>query len=391
MIKKIMMFDIMTEGHGVKNWTAVIQSKAFKEYSAKHEITLVIPCALKKLLESELGSSETWGFKRIIDVEGLEDYYTWRGRFKSLGVMIENAKRYKCDSIFSMYADPVLPFFGAVKLCCPKVKIGVFIFRALIHYTSAGYKFGPEARKEKQRALFKNKLLCLYLKLSIIHRVHMQDDGAVEWFQKKGYAASWSPTCMIDDSIESIRSNDHLQKKRITLFGGLAKRKGVFTILHIWDRLDAELKTQAELHLVGKCNKQDKERIYSEINRASDASIIFEDRFVKNEEIKDIYRQSSALLLIYEGALVGTSGVLVQAAAWGVPVISTDIGWVGNTVVKKELGYVYDAANTAALLETIKKAIQEEIPFNEKEANQLAHANRPEKFGSALIKTIDEI
>lgn len=390
--KSILIFDVMAGGHGVKNMCAILRSSSFRKFAQQTQVDLLIPVMLNERLCAELGDLTLYGIRRVYTAVGIEDYHTIKGRIAEIRVLLLRLLKGRYSGCFVQYADPIVLFLPLLRFLNPFTRIGVYIFRALSHYQSMGYKIGPHAQKEVQRAVSKNYFLLFCQRLKLVAVAWFQDEGAVEWFNAHGGTALWSPTALAFSDIGCLRGDQKESGKvRFTLFGGLSKRKGVFDLLQAWERLSDEVKAHASLQLIGPCIAHDRPAVEAEVKRLNDPSIVLDIRFVPNEEIRNIYRQTDVLLLLYRGAMVGPSGVLVQAAAWGVPVLTTDIGWIGKTVKVFSLGRTVNPHDSELLTQTINEIIMNGIEADKEHGFIWARKHLPEAYGMAYVETLKRV
>jgi glycosyltransferase involved in cell wall biosynthesis len=384
----ILIFDVMAGGHGVKNFCAILRSTAWRRFVEEVHVDLMLPTKLHDRLQRELGELERWGVRDVYPIDGLEDYFSAKGRVFETCKLIWQLWKKRYRACFLMYADPMVLFLPAIRLASPWTRIGVYIFRALSHYRAMGYKIGPFAEAETKRAISKNYFLLICQRLRLVNEAWFQDEGAVEWFNQRGGNAHWSPTSLICPDIGPGNNSRATSGFRFTVFGGLAKRKGVFRILSAWKKLPEGVKGKASLRMIGPCIEHDRPQIQALVTEMGDSRISFEPRFVPNEEIRNIYENTDALLLLYEGAMVGPSGVLIQAAAWGVPVLATDIGWIGKTVVQRNLGKTVNPHDEEALIGAMKECVENGFSIDVESGFQWAEMHVPEKYGETFVHVV---
>jgi glycosyltransferase involved in cell wall biosynthesis len=75
------------------------------------------------------------------------------------------------------------------------------------------------------------------------------------------------------------------------------------------------------------------------------------ERYVPDDEVEALFKAADLVVLPYRSAT--QSGVTHVAYAMGVPVITTDVGGLAETVVPGETGRVVPPENPAALAEAI--------------------------------------
>ena len=117
--------------------------------------------------------------------------------------------------------------------------------------------------------------------------------------------------------------------------------------------------------------------------------INFDDRFVANEEIPEIYKNTSIVLSPHDHQF-GTSGVVVQSAIWQRPMIVHEFGWVGHFVQREKIGIAIDTSNIELFVEKIIHLANGtlKLEVEEKVALKLKNINERKFWGTHLLKGI---
>ncbi len=383
----------MAEGHGVKNWNAMLSSNAFKNAtdSPDIKIDLQIPSELMLRLEAVAGKSESWGVDQIFIEEEVSDIASWKSRWEACRRLVRQLRKNSYESVLIMYGDSILFLLPLIRFFCPKTAVSCLIFRPAIHYKSMGYKAGIAAGEERDNRIpiLKNALLLLFMKIKLINRVAFQDDGAVEWYKKHKVDALWFPTPPATSKYEVLQLSDK-DKFVFTLFGALAERKGVFKVLAAFQRLPNSMRTKVQLQFIGRAVEADRKRIHDSVDvvRSDGFDVILDDRFVDYEEIESIYRGSDVMLLLYEGSLVAGSGVLIQALAYGKPVLTTDVGWVGKVVTKECLGLAVDTQSVENISKALVDFYEQKVSVDSSHLIELAKQHDPERYGEVMVQML---
>lgn len=82
------------------------------------------------------------------------------------------------------------------------------------------------------------------------------------------------------------------------------------------------------------------------------------DQYIPNELVESYFAASDALVLSYRSTYIGASGVLSQAATYGLPVIASDSADLGAIVKTKNLGITFETENPIALMKSIKLYVE---------------------------------
>ena len=157
-------------------------------------------------------------------------------------------------------------------------------------------------------------------------------------------------------TIENVAKKCELDSKEIiTYFGFIRPHKGIDYLIKAFSSvLEVSNDDKKILLIAGSTPK-----IWSEyliklkklVKRDGiEEYVIFTD-YVSNEEMSAIFSGSKIIVLPY--LLATQSGVLHQAIAYGKPVITTDVGGVGETVKKYNIGCVVPPRDSRAIADAI--------------------------------------
>ncbi|MEO6683144.1 MAG: hypothetical protein ABIN48_10005 [Ginsengibacter sp.] len=149
--------------------------------------------------------------------------------------------------------------------------------------------------------------------------------------------------------------NSFLDKNRgrfnILYFGTAQERRGYDTLLQLAEETDS-----CFIH----CGLQDSTIQYSINTEEIISHLEKEGRyFHTNEFIEDpttiehFFKSVSHIVLPYKDFL-GSSGVMLQALEYGIPILAPDTAIIGYRILKYNLGYIYDASNISTLKSQFK-------------------------------------
>ncbi len=91
------------------------------------------------------------------------------------------------------------------------------------------------------------------------------------------------------------------------------------------------------------------------------------DKYFTDEEVRYYFCAADAVIISHRKDFKGASGVLSTAAQYNLPVISTDIGDIGETIKKYKLGLTFEAENPLSL----REAILSFLNLNEEEKQEM--------------------
>jgi len=144
-------------------------------------------------------------------------------------------------------------------------------------------------------------------------------------------------------------------------FGGPYKRKGLSVAAEAWRgwRKDG----RPFLLCAGRLPEDKTMRVrLSALERAGDAKVL--DRHMHQEEMEWCFASSDAVLLPYRKHL-GSSGVLVQAAMAGRPVIASDEGLIAERVRRFEMGWLFQSGDASSLRSLLGRLESGELKASE--------------------------
>lgn len=175
-------------------------------------------------------------------------------------------------------------------------------------------------------------------------------------------------------------------RKLALLFGALAERKGIFAVLEAVRRLTPAQQRQLSVLMAGCVAPLDREALAAALRQPCEAQVLLEDRFLDDEEIQPMVATSDLVLLPYPRH-VGSSGVLVRAAAAGVPVLGSAYGVVGEHLRRHHLGLAVDAADPDALAAGLARLLDapDAFPFDPEHARRFAEHHTAERFAATLF------
>ena len=133
-------------------------------------------------------------------------------------------------------------------------------------------------------------------------------------------------------------------------FGYIRAYKGLDVLLDAWPRVRAA-RARAQLIVAGECYEDPAPYRASVARVGADGSVRLLDRYIPDDEVECLFRAADVAVLPYRSAT--QSGVTHVAYALGVPVITTDVGGLAETVRPGETGLVAPPADPAALADAI--------------------------------------
>jgi len=171
----------------------------------------------------------------------------------------------------------------------------------------------------------------------------------------------------------------------ILLYGSVSRRKGVEQLLRAVQRLDRQ---DVVALVAGKPDSEIEALFSSPWCRAMQESgqLLLRSGFQNDESEAKVFAAADLVWLGYVGGAYGSSGVLYQAGAAGLPVISMADGLIGWTVRKHNLGISLDTADTSAVADVIEHLQRDELAMRKFGENGRRLAER--HTGTVFAETI---
>lgn len=391
---KVLIHDLMAQGHGVKNWNALLGSQAWKQWVAEgNQAECLVPPSLREQLAGGLSDRKLGQGTHFLQTTGSWKSDNWHSRFNIFRELQRAVKQKKYDMLLIQYSDYLVPFLPLLHgSSCALPTIALY-FRPFLHYSDTGCKIGKKAGLEKGvlAATLKEKILQICLRRNWLRQVGFQDQAAVRWYQSKGYRAFYFPAPLSDNVISPL---EKLPQSRSTflLFGALSLRKGLGEVLQAGEKMDSTDSRKIRFLIRGAVYPPDYQLLIKKIKLLEEKGIEvdFCDGFVPQAAIRGLYAAADAVFVFYQGLIAGGSGVLAQAAAYGRPVLATEVGWIGKAVRENGLGITIPAGDTQGLIEAMKKVLKREVKFDLKLAMKFAEQSSPENYGRQIVKALRE-
>jgi glycosyltransferase involved in cell wall biosynthesis len=278
----------------------------------------------------------------------------------------------------------------------PVTLSGIY-FRPTFHY--ALLEDGPRALTEKITSLRKSLLLRAALRNPHVTHLFSLDPYAAE------YVGRWSTRVQalaipdgVDQSSLARRGADVRRRLGIdrdrslaVMFGVIDSRKGIFQVLEALDLLSSALQERLCLALVGPhadAERLDLRKAIERARRTTRVQIVTDDRFILQEEIPDIVGAADVVVLTYQRH-VGSSNVLVWAAAAERPVLGPRYGLVGEYIRRHRLGMDVDTKKPAVIAAALARLVDRTPDtFSVDEARRFAAHHTARRFAETILSRV---
>lgn len=190
------------------------------------------------------------------------------------------------------------------------------------------------------------------------------------------------------------------EDKSILLFiGSIDRRKGTREFLEALQKAFSEsfrFRQQVAVVFAGSVMPEVYNMVYTAVSdfRASylDTPVFLFDRFVTDREFLTFIYASDVVCIPYVN-LATTSGVLMNAAAYGRPVLASDFGIVGELVRRYNLGITCNESDPAELADALCRSVEEAQRMDEGRRREIkAFASRYsvslEQFGEEICASL---
>jgi glycosyltransferase involved in cell wall biosynthesis len=317
--------------------------------------------------------------------------------FQEWQLLCRYATRLKSDHCLILYFDPYqLSLIFAERSPCP---ISGIYFRPTFHYQD--FTQCRLTRRDRLQQIREKLLLSQVFRNPQLKTIFCLDPFAVKYLerlQKKVQVFSLPDpiveTLVSPEQIFELREKLGIEANRkvALLFGALTGRKGIYETLD--SLLDLSDKPHPPLCLVlaGQANIQDQERLMTkiaELHVVCDVQIIGQFEFCKESEVPVYFQMADIVLAPYQHH-VGMSGILLQAAAAGKPVLSSNFGLMGQMVKRYNLGLAIDSSKPSDIAMALVQLLTDNSLqlFDAEKMKIFAQANSADKFANVIFEGI---
>lgn len=181
------------------------------------------------------------------------------------------------------------------------------------------------------------------------------------------------------------------EKFVILVYGSLARRKGLDHLLRAVSSLDC---SDCTVLAAGKPDAETKLFLHSPAVQllVQSGQLIVKEGFLDSFGESQVFKAADAVWLGYVGGAYGSSGVLYQAGAAGLPVIAMEEGLIGWTVRAHKLGLTLDPTDPLKVMSAIKllrddSAIRQSWGQN---GRRLSASHTGTVFGESVCNVIEK-
>ena len=172
------------------------------------------------------------------------------------------------------------------------------------------------------------------------------------------------------------------------LFGSLEIRKGPLALAAALHKLAPETARRLAVVVVGKTYDDIRPLLtvaFERVRRETEVQLVFREGFVPDAALADLTAAADIVLAPYLGH-VGSSGVVVRAAAAGTPLVAQAAAQIGREVRRHRLGQTVDPSDAAALAGALSEVVHDPTRhFDAAEAAAYADAHHVARFTDAIL------
>jgi glycosyltransferase involved in cell wall biosynthesis len=406
-VQKLMLFDLSINGHHP------IYIKHLIQWWGKHQLPIDLDIVVSpKFIKHHTDVIElatkynhcSIQFIPILEQEendfksrNLGPVQRMQRSFQEWQLLCRYAVKLKSDHCLILYFDPYqIPLIVAERSPCP---ISGIYFRPTFHYQN--FTQSRLTRRDRIQQVREKLLLRQVFRNPQLKTLFSLDPFAVKYLKKikKQVQISSLPDPIVETFVSPIqvlqlRERLGIQENRkiALLFGALNGRKGIYEILDALMDLPSQVHSSLCLVLAGQVNLKDYERLTAkivEIHSICTVQIISQFKFLVESEVPIYFKMADIILAPYQHH-VGMSGILLQAASAGKPVLSSNFGLMGEMVKKYCLGLAIDSSKTSEIAAGLCKLLTDGSvqQYDIEKMIFFAKENSADKFASVIFDGI---
>jgi glycosyltransferase involved in cell wall biosynthesis len=174
----------------------------------------------------------------------------------------------------------------------------------------------------------------------------------------------------------------------VLFFGFIRRYKGLDVLLDAWPRVRA--RRPATLVVAGEPYEDAEDTRRRAREAGGEPAVRLLDRYIGDAEVEALFKAADVVVLPYRSAT--QSGVTSVAYALGLPVITTDVGGLAETVLPGKTGLVVPPEDPAALAEAIVAYFEQAMaPALRAGVAEFARAHSWTALADDTVALVDEL
>jgi glycosyltransferase involved in cell wall biosynthesis len=393
----IVLLNLYYEGHNPQHLECLLRSWAHRERDAQLHLVLSKMAVTRHTELSNLARQTKGVTLHLVDTP--DNFASEAGVFRReplhRRVAKDYATRLRAHRLMFMYLDAAqFSLAMDLRFRWPLELSGIY-FRPSFHYSDLGVE---QTTSERVTSAAKGFVIRGALRNPHLQTLFCLDPLATtrlaEWADHTECVflpePLWNPASDRHGSPLTDRVDGH--RRCLVLFGSLDERKGLRPLLDALEALPHPLQQQLALVLAGRLTDADKSQLQARIalfERRSEVQLVAADELVPEEQIQPLLRSCDLVLATYLRH-VGSSGLIVRAAAAGVPVLASDYGLVGAQVRRHRLGLTVDSASSEEIARALIAWLErpDSFPFDAASADRFARENTAEAFAETILSRL---
>ncbi len=190
----------------------------------------------------------------------------------------------------------------------------------------------------------------------------------------------------VEPTSTATSMSQRLASRRLLFFGAIRRNKGLDLLLNSMNKLRDYSLTIAGAPLEGDYFRN---QIVPKIDalRAAGVAVDLRDRFIDDEELPELFKTHSAVVLPYTAEFNAQSGVIFMAMAHDVPVIASEAGGLTELMQEFKVGLTFRDRTSDGLAAAIEELFK---TINPEELESQLHAARKHfSWSTAAAATLE--
>ena len=170
--------------------------------------------------------------------------------------------------------------------------------------------------------------------------------------------------------------------------GALGERKGVLALAAALPHLGVETQRRISILFAGEAVEGEESAVESaveNIRSSTEVHIVWDRRFMPTDELQATIARSDVVLAPYVDH-VGSSGIVMRAAAAGLPIVTQSNGLIGQQARHHRLGRVVDPTDPEAFARILNQTVDDPMgDFDAHQALAFASSHTVEAYADAIL------